>query len=77
MNTDLFPAPQDIKPFVLHEQPEELAHVCAIRAYGEWLQVTHITHGYIFRRIASGDRISQNNQHHGEQAVFGLLLVGY
>ncbi|KAN0137248.1 hypothetical protein V8E53_004958 [Lactarius tabidus] len=51
-----------IKPFILHEQPEEFAHLCPIRAYGEWLKVSKITHGYIFHKIASGDRILLNNQ---------------
>ncbi len=70
MHTDIPSAPQDIKPFVLHEQPEEFAHLCAVRTYGEWLEVSQITHGYIFCRIASGDQTFLNNQ----QMVKQLLV---
>jgi hypothetical protein len=40
VNTALPSAPQGIKPFVLQEQPEEFAHLCAVQAYGEWLKVS-------------------------------------
>ncbi|KAH9007917.1 hypothetical protein EDB85DRAFT_1866007, partial [Lactarius pseudohatsudake] len=51
----------DIKPFVLHKLPIPMAHLCPVRAYAEWVQVSRIKDGYVFRRLASGDRISENN----------------
>jgi hypothetical protein len=38
-----------------------MAHLCPVRAYGEWLNASQITNGYVFRKMASGDRISENN----------------
>jgi hypothetical protein len=61
-NADLSFTPQDIKPFVLHEFPEEMEHLNPVLAYAEWQEVAEISSGYIFRRLASGDRISENNQ---------------
>jgi len=52
----------DIKPFVLHEMPASMAHLCPVRAYAEWVNVSQITSGYVFRKLASGDRISENNR---------------
>lgn len=37
------------------------AYLCAIRALADWLHASKITHGYLFRKIASGDRISKDN----------------
>jgi len=48
----------EIKPFVLHPLPPEEAHLCPFRAIGEWLQASGITTGYMFRRMASGERPS-------------------
>jgi hypothetical protein len=39
-----------------------MAHLCPVRAYADWLQVTDITDGFIFRRLTSGGRVSENNQ---------------
>jgi hypothetical protein len=47
-----------IKPFYLHMQAEDQAHVCPIRALAEWVQVCGINKGYVFRRIWSGDRVA-------------------
>jgi len=52
----------DIKPFVLHEMPESMAHLCPVRAYAEWIKVSEITSGFVFRKIASGDRVSGDNK---------------
>ncbi|KAH9164835.1 hypothetical protein EDB89DRAFT_1842122, partial [Lactarius sanguifluus] len=51
-----------IKPFVLHKLPEPMAHLCPVRAYAEWIDASQIEHGYMFRKLGSGDRISENNQ---------------
>jgi hypothetical protein len=48
----------DIKPFYLHLQPEEEAHLCPIRALAEWLKVSGIDKGYLFQRMWSGDRVA-------------------
>ena len=47
-----------IKPFYLHMQAEEQAHLCPIRALAEWVQISSINKGYLFRRIWSGDRVA-------------------
>jgi hypothetical protein len=52
-----------VKPFYLHLLPLHLAHRCPIRALAQWLHVSQITEGYLFRKIASGDRVSNQNSH--------------
>ncbi|KAI9446961.1 hypothetical protein BJY52DRAFT_1126212, partial [Lactarius psammicola] len=52
----------DIKPFVLHKLPESMAHLCPVRAYAAWIGVSQIDRGFVFRRLASGDRVSGNDQ---------------
>jgi hypothetical protein len=47
-----------IKPFYLHVQAEDQVHLCPIRALAEWVQVSGINKGYLFRRIWSGDRVA-------------------
>ena len=47
-----------IKPFYLHMQAEDEAHLCPIRALAEWVEVSRINKGYLFRRIWSGDRVA-------------------
>ncbi|KJA17138.1 hypothetical protein HYPSUDRAFT_146825 [Hypholoma sublateritium FD-334 SS-4] len=41
--------------------PDEEAHLCPVRAMGEWIKLSRITSGYVFRKIASGGRASQHN----------------
>lgn len=41
--------------------PEEEAHLCPVRAMAEWINASHITTGYLFRRMASGDRPAEKN----------------
>jgi|ERR1700733_913849 len=52
----------EIPPFMLHTMPQEMAHLCPVRAYADWLAASEINEGYIFRKMASGDRISQANE---------------
>ena len=42
--------------------PIEMAYLCPVRAYGDWLKASEIRHGFIFRKLTSGDRVSENNQ---------------
>jgi hypothetical protein len=51
--------------------PGSMAYLCPVRAYAEWLRVTRVTSGFVFRRLTSGDRISENNQ---PMVSFALLL---
>jgi len=51
----------DIKPFHLWALPSHEAHICPVRALAAWLHVSRITSGYLFRKIASGDRIAEAN----------------
>ncbi|KAF8194611.1 hypothetical protein BJ912DRAFT_847843, partial [Pholiota molesta] len=37
---------------------EEEAHLCPVRALASWIEGSKITSGHIFRKIASGDRVS-------------------
>ncbi|KAJ7331071.1 hypothetical protein DFH08DRAFT_708672, partial [Mycena albidolilacea] len=53
-----------IKPFYLHLFPEHLAHICPIRALAQWLYVSEITEGYLFRKMSSGDRVSTDKNSH-------------
>ncbi|KAF9526293.1 hypothetical protein CPB83DRAFT_770642 [Crepidotus variabilis] len=50
-----------IKPFYLHALQDEEAHICPVRAMSEWIEASKITKGYLFRKMASGDRPSQND----------------
>lgn len=50
-----------IKPFFLHLLPEHDAHLCPIRALADWVTVSGISEGYLFRKMASGDRVAEAN----------------
>src|SRR6266849_4061476 len=39
-----------------------MAHLCSVCAYADWVFATSISQGYIFRKMASGDRISTKNE---------------
>jgi hypothetical protein len=52
----------EIPLFVLHTMPKEMAHLCPVRAYTDWLAVSEINEGYIFCKMTSDDRISQANE---------------
>jgi hypothetical protein len=41
---------------------EEEAHLCPVRALGDWLAASKINRGFIFRKIVSGDRIAEVNR---------------
>ncbi|KAJ3892984.1 hypothetical protein GG344DRAFT_44188, partial [Lentinula edodes] len=47
-----------VQPFYLFALPSSLKHLCPVRAYADWINLTQITEGYIFRKMGSGDRIS-------------------
>ncbi|KAG1837856.1 hypothetical protein DFJ58DRAFT_734145 [Suillus subalutaceus] len=51
----------DIKPFHLWPFSSSEAHLCPVRALAAWLKESKVTSGYLFRKIASGDRISEAN----------------
>ncbi|KAG0693634.1 DNA breaking-rejoining enzyme, partial [Suillus ampliporus] len=46
----------DIKPFWLYVMPASEAHLCPVRGIADWISASGITTGYLFRKIASGDR---------------------
>ncbi|KAF8802224.1 hypothetical protein BYT27DRAFT_7244876 [Phlegmacium glaucopus] len=52
---------EDIKPFVLHMLLEEEAYLCPVCALADWISASSITSGYIFQRMAAGDRPVANN----------------
>ena len=41
--------------------PEEEAYLCTVRAFADWISASRITSGYVFRRMAAGDRPVANN----------------
>jgi hypothetical protein len=49
-----------IKPFHLHQRPEEEDYMCPVRALAEWIHISGITSGYLFRRFES-DRVNTEN----------------
>ncbi|KAJ7765926.1 DNA breaking-rejoining enzyme [Mycena maculata] len=49
-----------MKPFYLYLLLPHLAHLCPIHTLAEWLMVSGITYGYLFRKMASGDRRSDS-----------------
>ncbi|KAG2124082.1 DNA breaking-rejoining enzyme [Suillus cothurnatus] len=51
----------DIKPFYLWVLPSDEAHICPTRALAAWLCESKLTAGYLFRKVASGDRIAEAN----------------
>jgi hypothetical protein len=64
----------DIKPFVLHLLPEEEAYLCPVRALADWISASGITSGYLFRRMAAGDRPSARDS---PMASTSLIFILY
>lgn len=52
----------EILPFVLRKMPPELTHLCAFRAYADWIHTTQIVDGYVFRKIDKFDRVIDGNE---------------
>jgi hypothetical protein len=50
-----------IKPFILWRLDDDERHLCPVRALAMWLQATKIRSGFLFRPIASGDRVSSDD----------------
>ena len=44
----------EIKPFVLPKLPEEMAHLCSVRAYADWISASKINEGYVFCKLGAG-----------------------
>ena len=42
--------------------PIEEAHLCPVRAMGEWIKTSGITSGYMFRKMSSNDRPSAKDE---------------
>ncbi|KAL0566138.1 hypothetical protein V5O48_015880 [Marasmius crinis-equi] len=51
----------NIKPFYLRELPEELKHLCPVRAFAEWINTTKIKKGYLFPKLTKTDRLHLND----------------
>ncbi len=58
----LVPLPADlfwtlgIPPFVLQELPEQMAHLCPVRAFSAWISASRINKGNLFPNIDKHDR---------------------
>jgi len=59
---------------VLYPLAPEEAHLCAFRAIAEWIKVSNITSGYLFRRMASGDRPSSHDMAMVRQLVLHIQV---
>ncbi|KAL0564048.1 hypothetical protein V5O48_018007 [Marasmius crinis-equi] len=46
----------DIQPFYLRQLPEEMRHLCPVRAFADCIAESDIREGFLFRRIDSADR---------------------
>ena len=42
--------------------PLEMQHLCVVSAYAEWVRVTNLVDGYVFRKLDSYNRIIQTNK---------------
>jgi hypothetical protein len=49
----------DIKPFHLHLQLDNEAYLCPVRALADWLSVSEIKEGYLFRQMDVSDRVTE------------------
>ncbi|KAF9072883.1 DNA breaking-rejoining enzyme [Rhodocollybia butyracea] len=63
-----------IQPFYLKKLPEELKHLCPVRAYAEWVDQTHINEGFIFRKMDLRDRHAADSSKHMSSDQF---LAGF
>lgn len=36
-----------------------MAHLCPVRAYSRWVAATELKDGYVFRHLATGDRLGE------------------
>ncbi|PBK86689.1 hypothetical protein ARMGADRAFT_940134 [Armillaria gallica] len=63
-----------ILPFILRELPDDMAHLCPVRALAEWVGTSEILHGYLFRRMDKRDRpIVAKNTHMTAEAFLELF----
>ncbi|KAJ7783362.1 hypothetical protein B0H16DRAFT_1297282, partial [Mycena metata] len=45
-----------IQPFCLWMMPEEDQHLCPVRAYARWVELSGLKEGYLFRKVDVNDR---------------------
>ena len=50
----------EIKPFVLPRLPEEMAHLCPVHAYADWISASEINECYVFCKLGAGGHPVQN-----------------
>jgi hypothetical protein len=48
----------DVQPFYIYPLDVEEAHLCPVRAMGQWIKASQITSGFLFRRFMAQDRPS-------------------
>lgn len=51
-----------IEPFILHKMPPEMAHLCVVQRYADWLEATDIADGYVFRKMDGYDKVVHTNE---------------
>ncbi|KAF5330343.1 hypothetical protein D9619_005481 [Psilocybe cf. subviscida] len=63
----------EIQPFFLQALAVEDAHLCPVRAVGEWIHASGITSGYLFRRMTALDRPVLADAHMSSQQCLELF----
>jgi hypothetical protein len=54
----LFKHVTDVKPFYLHMQAADQAHLCLVQALADWISISKVKEGHLFRKIWSGDQVA-------------------
>jgi len=70
----LIPWVIEVKPFMLYPLAPEVAHLCAFHAIAEWIKASNIMSGYLFQRMASGDRPSAHDTAMVSQLVLHIQV---
>ena len=63
----------EIQPFFLQALAVEDAHICPVRAVGEWIHASGITSGFLFRRMTALDRPVLADAHMVSNISCGIL----
>jgi hypothetical protein len=42
--------------------PDEMAHLCPVRAYAAWISASGIADGYVFRKLNKFDKVIQTDE---------------
>ncbi|KAJ7705211.1 DNA breaking-rejoining enzyme [Mycena metata] len=54
----------DIQPFCLWMMPEEDQHLCPVRAYARWVELSGLKEGYLFRKVDTSSELLEMFRNH-------------